>query len=112
MNQKCRILLTLSLMFISCLSHGQAQPCPSGTLANVLGTSCTIGNVTFTFDTNFQGLHQTDDTSANQVTTFFTADAIGFVPVQSGNQLGFQLTPGFVANTNGTGLAFSTTFAS
>lgn len=93
-------LLIVSMMFVSYLSYSQTQPCPSGTLANVMGTSCTIGNVTFTFGTNFNGFHQTNDTGTNLVTTFFGPDAIGFVPLQSGNQVGFALNPGFVADAS------------
>ena len=100
-----KILLGLWILFLSLLSWGQ-QPCPSGTLANVIGTSCTIGNVTFTFDNNFKGFHQTNDTGTNLVTTFFGPDAIGFVPLQSGNQVGFRLDTNFAADASSTFLDF------
>jgi hypothetical protein len=106
MTQKRTVLLIVSMMFVSYLSYSQTQPCPSGTLANVMGTSCTIGNVTFTFGTNFSGFHQTNDTGTNLVTTFFGPDAIGFVPVQSGNQTGFALNPNFVADASSMFLDF------
>jgi len=99
-------LLSLLVAFASVLSFAQTQPCPSGTLANVIGTSCTIGNVTFTFDNNFQGFHQTNDTGTNLVTTFFTPDTIGFVPLQSANRVGFQLNPNFVADATSMFLNF------
>jgi hypothetical protein len=89
---------------------GQAPACPSGTLANVLGTSCTIGNLTFNFQNNFQGFVQTTDLATNTLSTvFFGPDAIGFTPVASasGNLAGFQLITNFVDNANGSGLFFS-----
>ena len=103
MIKRIGLFTVLSLLAASCFAQA---PCPNGTLANVLGTSCTIGNVTFTFDTNFQGFHQTNDTGTNLVTTFFTPDTIGFVPVQSGNQVGFTLNTNFVADASSMFLNF------
>src|SRR5580698_8809106 len=73
----------------------QAPPCPSGTLANVLGTSCTIGNATFIFQSSFNGFHQFDDATNTLQTIFLTPDAVGFVPVVFGTQSGFRLITNF-----------------
>jgi hypothetical protein len=87
---------------------GQTPACPSGTLANVLGTSCSIGNLTFNFQNNFQGFAQTTDLATNTLrTVFFGPDAIGFTPVASGNLAGFQLITNFTDDANGSGLFFS-----
>lgn len=105
-----RLILSVVIVIVcSSLSGvGQAPACPSGTLANVLGTSCTIGNLTFNFQNNFQGFAVTTDLATNTVSTaFFSPDAIGFMPVASGNQAGFQLITNFDDNTNGSGLFFS-----
>jgi hypothetical protein len=99
------LALTVLLIGLSCFA--QAQPCSTGPLANVLGTSCTIGHITFNFGSNFQGFSQADGT-----TGFFGPDAIGFAPINSGNQSGFQLTLNFVANPNATSLDSSSSHAS
>lgn len=106
---KRSILSVVIMMVCSSVSGlGQAPACPSGTLSNVLGTSCTIGNLTFNFQNNFQGFAQTTDLATNTVhTVFFGPDAIGFTPVASGNLAGFQLVTNFVDNANGSGLFFS-----
>jgi hypothetical protein len=102
------VLLAPLIAFISLPSFAQAPPCLNGTLATVIGTSCTIGNLTFNFQNNFQGFVQTTDLATNTITTVpLTADAIGFTPIKSGNQAGFLLTTNFVDDANGTGLFFS-----
>lgn len=99
--------LLVAVMLVSVFGFAQAPPCPSGTLANVIGTSCSIGNLTFNFQNNFQGAVVTQDIFGNVQTTFFPPSAIGFTPVQTGNQVGFLLTANFFDNTNGSGLIFS-----
>ena len=69
---------------------GQASPCTAGTMANVQGTSCSVGNITFNFQNNF-------DFNAtviqNNVIDFHAVSpaTVGFIPVQNGNQVGFQM---------------------
>jgi hypothetical protein len=67
----------------------QPLPCPAGTLANVLGTSCSVGSLIFNFGTDFQG---GTTVSPGHITP---AD-IGFVPLQSDNKVGFRLVLNFV----------------
>jgi len=107
-----RGLLILAVGFSASLSHGQAQPCPTGTLADVLATSCTIGNLTFNFSNNFQGFAQTTDLSNNLVTVFFTPDTIAFTPLNTGNQTGFRLTPNWSESPSANSLFFSSHNAS
>ncbi len=98
------------LASLTCFAKG--RPCPNGTLDNVMGTTCTIGDITYTFGTDFQGFTTVDDQATNVFsTTFFGPEAVGFVSIASGNQSGFQLIPNFTANTNGTGLFFAETLA-
>lgn len=105
-----RPILSAAIMIVcySLSGLGQVPACPSATLANVLGTSCTIGNLTFNFQNNFQGFAQTTDLSTNTFSTvFFGPEAIGFTPVASGNLAGFQLITNFVDNANDSGLSLS-----
>jgi uncharacterized membrane protein len=71
--------------------YAQPLPCPAGTMANVLGTSCSVGSIIFNFGTDFQGFKFSGGLGG-QVTP---AD-IGFVPVQSDNKVGFRLVLNFV----------------
>jgi len=105
-----RPILSVVIMIVcsSLSAVGQAPACPSGTLANVLGSSCTIGNLTFNFQNNFQAFSKTTDLATNTVNTvFFGPDAIGFTPVASGNQAGFQLIANFADDASGSGLLLS-----
>jgi hypothetical protein len=104
--KKNLLVLVLSTLLGSVACCAQS-PCPSGTLAGVLGTTCTIGDITFNFGTNFKGFSQSNDLNNVLTTTPIGPEAIGFLPVTTDNKSGFQLIPGFVANTNGTGLTFS-----
>jgi hypothetical protein len=79
-------ILISSILFSRLNLVAQAIPCRPGTMANVLGTSCSVGPVVFNF--------QTDFLAASGVP--FTAADIGFIPVQSGDQVGFKLVLNFV----------------
>ena len=68
----------------------QTLPCPTGTLANVLGTSCSVGPIIFNFGTDFQGF-----TVSGGLGRQITPADIGFIPVQSDNKLGFRLVLNF-----------------
>ena len=105
-------VVSCAILLLSLACHAQIQPCPNGTLANVLDTTCSIGNITFTFGPDFHGFNQTADFNNIFTTNFFGPEAIGFVPVIADNQSGFQLISNFVDKTNGTGLNFSTHVAS
>lgn len=74
---------------------GQAPQCTEGTLANVLGTSCSVGDLTFSFQNTFLGVL---DVTEQGTTTPFTIDPseIGFMPVRRDGRVGFQLTTNFV----------------
>jgi len=75
------ILLVSVLLCCVLPTWGQVQPCLQGTLADVLGTSCSVGRLTLNFRSNFTG---------------HSAAEIGFVPVQSGSHAGFKLVTKFV----------------
>jgi hypothetical protein len=79
--------------------YAQPLPCPAGTMANVVGTSCSVGPIIFNFGNDFQG-----STFSGFVGGPITPADIGFVPVQSDNKVGFKLVLNFVdAPTNGFG---------
>lgn len=103
----CKLILALVVSFFSLSCFAQTQPCASGTLANVLGTSCSIGNVTYTFANNFSGFHQIDDATNTLQTTFLTPDVIGFEPINTATQSGFRLVANFHENTDAFNQSFS-----
>ena len=108
MKIKALVLLTILFVVTSQITIAQAPSCPSGTLANVLGTSCSIGNLTFGFHDDFHGFVGITEISTNVFTfTPLSPDQIGFTPVQTDTQAGFVLNTHFLDNTNGTGLFFS-----
>jgi uncharacterized membrane protein len=103
----CKTILIPVVSFLSLSCFAQTQSCVSGTLANVLGTSCSIGNVTYTFANNFSGFHQIDDATNTLQTTFLTPDVIGFEPISTATQSGFRLVANFHENTDAFNQSFS-----
>src|SRR5947209_8462421 len=54
-------LAVVCLIFCnSSLMVAQAPACPTGTMADVVGTTCTIGNLSFTFTTDFAATSTTN----------------------------------------------------
>lgn len=102
-----RIGVFAVIAFLAAQCFAQAPACPSGTLSTVLGTSCTIGKLTFNFQTNFSGSIVIQDIFGNVQTIPFPASAIGFTPMHSEGHAGFLLTTNFFDSTNGSGLIFS-----
>ncbi len=72
--------IALGILLAASSASAQVQPCPTGTLANVLNTSCSVGSLIVNF---------------GDITTG-TATAIGFIPVQSATQPGFKLITNFI----------------
>src|SRR5438270_4777317 len=93
---RSRVPACLFILAILTASTGFAQSpsCPKSTMADVLGTTCTIGNLSFTFTTDFNGT-STTDSGDGLVTTPASPSSVVFVPVQSGTQTGFTLKPLF-----------------
>lgn len=89
-----KIMLAVA-MLVPVVAMAQSTPCPSGTLANVLGTRCSIGNADFVFLNNFSGSHQAADGSNTLQTTLLSPSAVGFVPVATATQTGFRLITNF-----------------
>jgi uncharacterized membrane protein len=81
------VLLVSTFLFFGLTLQAQIQSCPTGTMANVLGTSCSVGAVIFNFGTEFQGVN---DNGSLFPANIAPAD-VGFIPVQSGDQAGFKL---------------------
>jgi probable HAF family extracellular repeat protein len=73
----------------------QTSPCQAGTLANVLGNSCSVGNLTLNFQSNFSGGSVITDSGLISRTPITPSD-IGFFPFQVGDQAGFKLALNFV----------------
>lgn len=83
------------VLFSGLTLTAQSVPCRPGTMANVLGTSCSVGSVIFNFQTSFFASTSVFD-QGNVITTQLTPADIGFIPVQSGDQAGFKLVMNFV----------------
>src|SRR5579864_2931954 len=101
------VVLSVMIAFVCLSGFAQTPSCPSGTLANVIGTSCTIGNLTFNFQNNFHGSNVVQDIFGNVQTLPLPSSTIGFTPVQSGDQTGFLLMTNFFDDVNSTGFIFS-----
>lgn len=90
-----RSCVHIALILAGALSAAaQVQPCPTGTLANVLGTTCSVGNLILSFDSFFFG---------DEPGRLLTPADIGFIPVQSNGQSGFKLVMNFADVTNPSG---------
>jgi uncharacterized membrane protein len=84
------VLLFLFFVSLELSGMGQASPCTAGTMANVQGTSCSIGNITFNFQNDFDF---SVSSVQNGVFDFHAISpaTVGFIPIQNGNQAGFQI---------------------
>lgn len=96
MCKSLRYLLVASMVFCgtACVS-AQAPPCTAGTLANVLGTSCSVGALTLNFQNNFSGFQNVFDQGVETSVTISPAQ-IGFVPINQDQLVGFKLITNFV----------------
>src|SRR6478672_11863957 len=107
MMKGTKSLAAIILACYSLICVGQSAPCPTGTLANVLGTSCTIGGLTFNFQTFFNANTFTVDLNNNSSLIFFTPDQFAFAPIDNGAQAGFQITTNFLDDPSANGLQSS-----
>jgi len=84
------VLLFLLVVSFERSGMGQASPCTAGTMANIQGTSCSIGNITFNFQNDFDF---SVSSVQNGVFDFHAISPamVGFIPIQNGNQAGFQI---------------------
>ena len=73
-------------------ANAQAANCRQGTLAGVLGTSCTVGKLILNFQNDYQGSLILDDGVS---TIPIDAGNIGFIPIHQGDQDGFKLVLNF-----------------
>lgn len=74
----------------------QNPPCPSGTLATVLGTSCSVGPLTLNFQNNFVAGSVVFDQGMVINRVSISATEIQFVPVNQGQEVGFKLIVNFI----------------
>lgn len=74
----------------------QNPPCPAGTLANVLGTSCSVGPLTLNFQNNFFGSFAVAEIGVPINPVPISPAQIRFTPIINENQVGFKLTTNFV----------------
>lgn len=89
------VLLLSIFMAVLCgvmPANAQAANCRQGTLASVLGTSCTVGKLILNFQNDYQGSLILDDGTA---TIPIDAGNLGFIPIHQGDQDGFQLVLNF-----------------
>jgi uncharacterized membrane protein len=95
-----RVVLSMGIFLFFALSgYGQTAPCPTGTLASVLGTSCSVGRVIFNFETIFSGnfVELPNDFG------IISPGDIGFIPILDGDRAGFKLVTNFTDGQTGGG---------
>ena len=97
MCKRFRYALVGIMFFCGVLNlSAQNPPCPAGTLANVLGTSCSVGSLTLNFQNNFFGQFSVAEIGVPINPVPISPAQIGFTPIIQGNQVGFKLTTNFV----------------
>ena len=74
-----------------------AAPCGSGTLAQIMGTSCTVGDLAFSFS-NFNGYFAWTDNDNNYQWVPLDPGSIQFESVLNGNAAGIRLLTGWTEN--------------
>jgi|GEM_PF-1038915 len=84
------VLLFLFFVSLELSGMGQASPCTAGTMANVQGTSCSVGNIIFNFQNDFDFNVTVIQNGAVDFHAISPA-TVGFIPIQNGNQAGFQI---------------------
>ena len=89
-----RIGLIATVLLVGLSTFAQTIPCRAGTMADIVGTSCSIGSVIFNFQNDFHG-GAVNFTSDNVTSIPITPVDVGFIPIQSGNQAGFKLVLNF-----------------
>lgn len=71
-----------AVLLLAVSAYSQTLPCKPGTMADVLGTSCSVGPLIFNFQPTFP--------------EFFTGpEEIGFLPIQEQDRVGFRLITNF-----------------
>lgn len=76
-------------------ASAQTKPCSAGTLADVLGTSCSVGPLILNFQANFTGLHNVFEGGV-ETSAPITPAEIGFTPIIQDHHAGFRLSPNWV----------------
>jgi probable HAF family extracellular repeat protein len=90
-------IIYLASMLLSCMlpAAAQVQPCQQGTLADVLGTSCSVGSLVLNFRTPFTGGADFIQDGVSNSFRISPSD-IGFIPVQVNGLSGYKLVLNFV----------------
>jgi hypothetical protein len=94
MKKFALVLFAVCLVALSSSTIAYAAACGSGTLAQVVNTTCTIGNLAFTFN-SFHGFLDYTDLNNNYVTNPLDPNTIQFVSISTPGAVGFQLLPGW-----------------
>jgi len=92
---RCIIYLGSWLLISIVPASAQVQPCRQGTLADVLGTSCSVGPLVLNFRTPFTGAEDFIQQGNDTFTRLAPSD-IGFIPVQANGLSGYKLVLNFV----------------
>src|SRR5258708_4602961 len=100
------MFLVISLCAIKQAS-AQAPACPAGTLANVINSSCSIGNLTFNFQNDFSANVFVFNQGTSDDHQISPAE-IGFIPINSGSLVGFKLVTNIVEGPGPEGAFLST----
>lgn len=99
------------LLIITCtiVKNGMAQTpaCTAGTLANVINGSCSIGRLTFNFQNDFNASVFIFNEGTTDSRPLSPAE-IGFIPLNTGNLVGFKLVTNIVEGPGPEGAFLST----
>src|SRR5215471_10569805 len=94
LNFKRDVLLLLFSFICVLPGFTQTVPCQPGTMANVLGTSCSVGPIIFNFQNDFSANTETFNQGIVGGRAISPSE-IGFVPIQDHDQAGFKLSTNF-----------------
>jgi probable HAF family extracellular repeat protein len=85
----------------------QVPACTAGTLANVINSSCSIGSLTFNFQNDFNATVFVFNQGTSNSRPLSPAE-ISFIPLNSGNLMGFKLVTNIVEGPGPEGAFLST----
>src|ERR1700749_4734484 len=96
MNKLYRVICFAFLLNCILPAAAQVQPCRQGTLADVLGTSCSVGSLVLNFRTPFTGAGPLIQQGVTNSGERISPSDIGFVPVQVNGLSGYKVVLNFV----------------
>jgi hypothetical protein len=94
-------MLAVLGLLVASSTASYADSCAAGSLGSVMGTVCTIGNLTFDFTgtaSGYSGFNSQNTATGQEQLAPLTPEQIEFIPVVLGNRSGFTLLMDLSAN--------------